>query len=1329
MNKEIIIPNISTNIIGVDTTLPPPSKFLEIPMEEEKNSGIEILPKKERREYIVDEGKVIPEPVFKEKEIIIQNEDDTDGGINLPHPSPIGKNNEHLIDLPQYFKDMSTSRGSMSEMATHYYENNLTKADILSDPVMMEVIRSSLAARYDPSLLSRLGGVVSQGLGAATGGPAGLALPMASRDYYAMSDEGVFETWENWMRLFTSGNSTTVANEIVATLNASDEQRAQIGAGYHLMARRDNAIIGRDDLYNMADAIWDYSRSAIHDPTTLVTLGLGKFIFFQGQKATAEGLKQTIKGYYKTELTKNLAKGKSKLEARELARNSIMRVLARRETLGGIAAFTLPDVLQNIVVDYVYQLQLVQVGNQEELDKNSLAIIGLTSMLVPALATLNLGFKELRRSPLLKDTFLAHTDISNKIKLTGKQAKELIDERIKPNIPKMIDTIDEHFGAIKGDVTKLKAWEEAKEISRKELARNMKEDRTLQDLAHTQQFFREFFLDTKNAKGEVITKGYISALRDAGFIFHEDAIEKFKVSGVLGQTIEYLPDDVLKRIVKKYEDRTGKSLNLDGLEPNVTGRLGKSLSARYITTASDAGRFAQIASTAIQKINTQTNDMEKTIRIITNEIVGEDVTDVDPKKMQFLISIYKRLLTSHPATTGSNLKGFQALTLMDTAAEVATSAINVVQSGFYKTLGDRESATYFANQAYGNFLGAVRRGISVLSPDLEAKYAVIVADNFPKEKEKLFRQITGDGGEQEALKHFNMDSTTNPVFAGLDAITKGAQTVTLVRLQDELTKLWAFGNNVNANIMKIYGVPPSQFYARKDVGVEILSPKFQAEVLDKATFKTQRQTASVNWSALRETHGATWMREGAKFLETISGGRSKLAAATGVPVIIPFGSFMNTVLATFADYSGINALRFMVAKARNQKLDPAVQDTTEAIAKMAMAWGYVFHRTFYGENSAVNKVQNGIAFNEIVTPEGEKRNLEYDWPLNQFELSAQILAHGISGGGRNVPEDIKNLSPTELSSYVTNNFNLDNIPKELIERLASDLGLSAARQTDRVFQYVNEQIYELGTIETRSELGNFVLDQASTVMARVSQGASRSLETPDAVIGLLNNENKIIDLRQGNENYNTAIRYINNIIPEEVDILMGSGDLPQRFNVTKGGIKQDISKFLFGARKSPSSNALGRMLNSAALEDWRVVRWDGDPIIKNTMDKLAHPIADSLARKYLDKYVDKKTGRSKFWDMDLEQKRFIIEEEILPKLKSLTKGRLDALSPAYILLKEITSGNREARNFALESVGEKDSSFDDIMRKENAVEILQDIQYYMKNYKKLMGIKMENLVD
>ena len=129
-----------------------------------------------------------------------------------------------------------------------------------------------------------------------------------------------------------------------------------------------------------------------------MTLGIGKFIFGLGQKATAEGLKQVVKGYYTKELTKHAAMGKSKVEARELARNSIMRVLARRETLGGIAAYTLPDVLQNVVVDYVYQLQLVKVGNQEELDKNSLAIVGLTSMLVPALATLNLGFKELRKT-------------------------------------------------------------------------------------------------------------------------------------------------------------------------------------------------------------------------------------------------------------------------------------------------------------------------------------------------------------------------------------------------------------------------------------------------------------------------------------------------------------------------------------------------------------------------------------------------------------------------------------------------------------------------------------------------------------------------------------------------------------------------------------------------------------------------------------------------------------------------------------------------------------------------------------------------------------------
>jgi hypothetical protein len=430
--------------------------------------------------------------------------------------------------------------------------------------------------------------------------------------------------------------------------------------------------------------------------------------------------------------------------------------------------------------------------------------------------------------------------------------------------------------------------------------------------------------------------------------------------------------------------------------------------------------------------------------ITLKTIMAEDTIEDSPKKLQWMLSIYKRLLTSHPATTGSNLKGFQALTLIDTASEIATSAINVSQSGFYKTIGgDKDKGVYYANQAYGNFLGAIRRGASVLTPDLEIGYANTVLSKFPKVKSRLFRDISGDGGAFDSLELFNLDDKKNPIYKGVDVVTKGAQTVSLVRLQDELTKLWAFGNKVNANIMKTYRVTPEKFFARDDIGIEILTPRFQKEVLDKATFKTMRQTVSVNWSTLKSKHGNSIFREGAKFIE-------KATNKTAGGFLVPFGSFMNTVLANFGDFSGINAVRFMVANAQGKKLDPETQNATDAISKMAVAYTYVFYRTFYGPNSGINKVNEGRLYNENITSTGDVANIEYDYPLDQFDLTAQILAHGLSGGNRNFVKEINELNPEDMPQYIKDNFDASNIPPDLLGQLGAKLGGQAIRDTDRL---------------------------------------------------------------------------------------------------------------------------------------------------------------------------------------------------------------------------------------------------------------------------------------
>ena len=71
-----------------------------------------------------------------------------------------------------------------------------------------------------------------------------------------------------------------------------------------------------------------------------------------------------------------------------------------------------------------------------------------------------------------------------------------------------------------------------------------------------------------------------------------------------------------------------------------------------------------------------------------------------------------------------------------------------------------------------------------------------------KVKEKLFRDVTGDGGVRESFEHFNLDKAdiiTNAAGKVLDAYTKGVQTITLVRLQDDLTKRWSFLSHLSLN--------------------------------------------------------------------------------------------------------------------------------------------------------------------------------------------------------------------------------------------------------------------------------------------------------------------------------------------------------------------------------------------------------------------------------------------------------------------------------------------------------------------------------------------------
>ena len=63
-------------------------------------------------------------------------------------------------------------------------------------------------------------------------------------------------------------------------------------------------------------------------------------------------------------------------------------------------------------------------------------------------------------------------------------------------------------------------------------------------------------------------------------------------------------------------------------------------------------------------------------------------------------------------------------------------------------------------------------------------------------------------------------------------------------------------------------------------------------------------------------------------------------------------------------------------------------------------------------------------------------------------MVAQIIAHGLSGDGRDVLKDIEGMDVTGITEYLISNFNPKNIPEELLEKLALSVGASAIRDID-----------------------------------------------------------------------------------------------------------------------------------------------------------------------------------------------------------------------------------------------------------------------------------------
>ena len=1181
------------------------------------------------------------EPLYVQPKIL----DDPIGGVLDPDRIVKTEDNDY-IDLNAVLKEYGAVEGNLSAA-------ELTKEQIIADPRLMKVLRTSLSARNQTGI----GRDIYKGATWIAGGktPGG-------RDYSTMDAEKVFETWQEYQRSFAGGQSVTTANEVVFGLSAGKDTQRKLGAGYMLFDSMGNAFTGNGTLSEMADATWDYTKNAVHDPMTLGAFGIGKILTFGATKTSGLLLRNAMMAQFQNYL-------KSGMTA-TAARKAVAITVAKA------APVTIADAAINMGVDVGYQMQLIDTNVQEEYSKAQTALAAAGAMVIPALYFGGLGVKELRKSDALKDTFIGYKEIDKvALDLGADAATQASRARALKKKDVLINYTDDNFGLIKGDSKQFLNWKDVKDES--ELGIEFRSEET-SDINLVDAFYKRFwFGDIDQGK-----KGYYEALKDAGFVVHKSMLEENKITGVYGQAITMLPEDTVKNMVLNFEKSTGKSLGI--------GYTPRSVSEHFINKTSAGGKLLWTPS-EISRLDNLGLDAKE----LVEELAGRRVKEADkPKYQQFGLSVYKRLLTSHLATTGANIKGFVSLVSLNTVADVFTSAANFSQGAFYKyAKGDLDKAQQAYNRGYGSILGAVRRGADAVSPELSMEYAKTILEFNPKEMEKIFRDIAGDGGANDNLKLFNLDAkgrvdsqgkiinpkaTLDPkglaykTVKTLDATTKGAQTLTMVRLQDEITKTWAFGTNVNQAIMRAYGKTPQAFFADPtEAGLEMASDKFKKEVLEKATFRTLRETASVNWSTLPANNA----------FRAIAANVEWLTNTTVAGYVVPFGSFLNTTIATMADLTGINAARFFTYKITGKQLDFATQEGAEAFGKMAAGWSAIA----IGVPQAREKIAEGLSWNQDRNEDGSIDDRTFEWPNSTIRVMQQIFAHGLGESN-----DIKD-------------FKYSEVPEDLLEVLADQVGGQSVRDVDgftRTLKAWGQEVIDSQSIP--EALGDFF----GPPLAKVLQGATRPLDMPNQVYGLLTDSNMAPDLKQGGQTYNSALKYVNNLF-DTVD------GLPRKATATRGYNKPvDIGKQILAERRSPEPTPIEIMLNSAGKSSWKAISFSGPPVIKNQMNAMVEPYLNSSAVRYLRK-------NPTYFRMSLADKEKVISEIVGDARKQvLAVFKTGAVPKSLEMVRVLSSRDKKETQRVMNYLG-VEGNIEDLLKQDDGLIILQKIKALSDNYDKI----------
>ena len=1076
--------------------------------------------------------------------------------------------------------------------------------------------------------------------------------------YRTAEAETVVEDFVDSMRRFNT-NIVATAGEARYISKADDETKKAAKEAYELYDSLGNVFVN-DGVFGAVDGVKDYILAVATDPTNYLGLVTG-FAGKAGALGVSEASKAAIKnsvaaaarraaqsgatkeaakkagdeaaeamikkltgsGYTKASMTK--AADSAAKAARAKVRFEAGRRAARRATIeGGEVTLTKgrlkprtikfgmqqagkKAVLQTTAIDSLlagYQDMAIQdlyldVGAQE---KYSALQTGLSLALGGVAGGLHYtfgkaeglsGFAEAadmaragargEEFPLKK--FKAAKEELKKLKQSGadkatiKKQQRLVNKLQSQAIGKPLlakKSIDKAATEMKDAI---KSWGEKVRSGKEELAKG-EGNQIMPESLLSQIMLGYTTADKAASKGPMPIGGLAKIFNENGIKFSK----KTKVSDVMTNLLQYMPEEELKEISKLFKQETSIDLgttatlavDLGDIIAATTSGAGSTLSVMAaVRRATDAGVVSgnEILATALE---------QKEVRdTLEKEGFG---TVKRAKGLGYAQNVWKRLLVSSPATTAANVAGFAQFYGGQGVADIFASGQLYVAGIGAASVGNKELSQelFRKSRVYRNI--QTQKMKNFLDPLATYETFISLMDDIGDNKEfkgLLFETI--GGGVERTAKRYNVD-VNNPVIKNAEIFADASMTITGVRIQDTFTKSQMFMTELDKFVRLKHDKDLIDVLKSGDLTM------LDDDVIGGAVDTTLRSVFSKDYTTDDQYLGAV-----ARAVEQ----------ASNTPVlgtVIPFGRFMNNVVATAYQWS---PLSFAGVASRIAKKEPGIK-TNEAFA-----------RSLVGTSALIMAMQ--------MDNERQKKGLG----VNEIEMSGTVM-------------DVRNVFPFSLFLVAGRVGNLavkgETVPPELIEELGNQLAIG---QVARDLQFGNDVFNAIDFFSSGGRGAD--LDALYKSMGNIAAGATRPLDAINRSIGFLADNDVAKDVRQADGFLpvftQSSTKYFDNIL----EALIGESETLTGKNLRVSSREGDIYDAnplarILGLNIKRGKTATEQAYTLANLQSWKQDQRSNIP----TYDRLFNAGLAPMLEKRMQVLLSSK----RFQDGDLEYKRGRVKYEL-----------------------------------------------------------------------------------